>query len=335
MFRFLFFIFLISSVALSTGCGEDRASEPPSDRILSKSPFASITDSIKRDPNNPQLLLERALRLSQHNFHEVATGDYKKAWELTNDEGVALEYASNLILAGDAREAVTLLEACSRRFPDNTEFNRRLGELYAQAGNYKRALSEYDGIIKRDSGNFEAWYDKGALLARMNDTAGAINALEISFEIMPIGYSGIALANLYASMKNPRALVICDVLIRNDSSESQTEAIYLKGVYFSESRQYAKAIEQFDECIRRDWKMTDAYLEKGILLFEMREFEEALKVFTMAATVSNTTADAYYWMGRCYEETGRKEEAIANYQRAISLDHRFIEAERRLERLKG
>ena len=55
---------------------------------------------------------------------------------------------------------------------------------------------------------------------------------------------------------------------------------------------------QFDEVIRRDWKMTDAYIEKGIILYEQKQYDEALKVFNLTVTVSNTDADGYYWLGR-------------------------------------
>jgi tetratricopeptide (TPR) repeat protein len=171
-------------------------------------------------------------------------------------------------------------------------------------------------------------------MAQLKDTAAAIQALEKSFSLQPINYSGLALASLYTAAKNPRALEICNQLLSTDTAAQQTDPIYMKGVYYSETKQYDKAQEQFDECIKRDWKMTDAYIEKGITLYDQNKFDEALKVFSLASTVSNTNADAYFWIARCNEATGKKQEAITNYERAISLDRNFAEAWEGLQRLK-
>ena len=99
--------------------------------------------------------------------------------------------------------------------------------------------------------------------------------------------------------------------------------------------QYDKAIAEFDEVIRRDWKMTDAYIEKGIIFYERKQYDEALKVFNLTVTVSNTDADGYYWLGRTYEATGKIQDAVANYERAIALDRTFTEARAALQRLNS
>jgi tetratricopeptide (TPR) repeat protein len=231
-------------------------------------------------------------------------------------------------------EALAMLEQGKKQYPENPEFSRRLSEVYFHMGKSHEALEEYNSILEKDSSDFEIWYDKGVLLAQMKDTAAAIEALEKSFSLQPINYSGLALATLYASAKNPRTLVICDMLLRTDSAGQQTEPIFMKGVYYSEIKDYNKALQHFDECIKRDWKMTDAYIEKGIVLFDQKKTKEALEIFKLASTVSNTNADAYFWIGRSHESLGNNQEAITNYQRAISLDRNFEEAWEGVQRLR-
>ncbi len=324
----------IMTIFLSCGQGDKDAGKSNS-TIPDLPQLSGITDSINRFPDNPELRLRRAFMLSQMNKHEAATQDYKKAWELTGDEYVALDLASNLMLSQKLPEAVNVLEEGIEKFPENSEFNRRLAEINVQQGNVSDAITEYDKMIATDSSNFEAWYDKGMLLARMKDTANAIIALERSFAIMPINYSGMALANLYIARQNPRVLEICDIILSHDSAKIQTEPVFMKGVYYTDMKQYDSAMMQFDECIRRDWKMTDAYIEKGIIMYERKEYDEALKIFNMTVTVSNTDADGYYWLGRCYEATGKIEDAIANYERAVALDRTFTEARTALKRLNS
>lgn len=326
-----------SIIILFYSCTETSKKEDKNNyaKLLNSPPFIGITDSIKNSPDNVELILRRAILLSRNNFHKAASPDYKKAWELTHDENIALEYSSNLLLSSNVREAVRILEQGNKQFPENTEFSRRLGEIYMQNGNNEKALTEYNNIIARDSSNFEAWFDRGTLQARMKDTAGAISSLETSFSLLPINYSGIALANIYVAKKNPRAIEICNILLSRDTSGVLTEPVFMKGVYYSEVNDYANAVKQFDECIRRDWKLTDAYIEKGILHFERKDYTAALKIFNMASTVSNTDADAYYWMGRCFEATGKTEDAITNYERAVALDNNLSEAREALKRLNS
>lgn len=326
---------MIASLWLLAACDaihNDHTSN--SKRILQNPPYAGLTDSIEKFPGDPALYLQRALLLSQHNRHEIATADYKKSWELRPEANTALEYISNLLMVDEVNDAVSLLKKGMQQYPDNPEFSRRLSEVYSQTGKNEEALQQYNSILEKDSSNFEIWYDKGMVLAQLKDTSGAIEALERSFSLQPINYSGLALATLYASAKNPRALEICDLLLANDTAGQQTDPIFMKGVYYSETKQYDKALGQFDECISRDWKMTDAYIEKGIVLFEQKKYSSALEIFKLASTVSNTNADAYFWAARTYEALGKKQEAVTNYQRALSLDKNFGEAWEALQRVK-
>lgn len=301
---------------------------------LDQPPYAALTDSIREFPDRVELYLSRALLLSQNNQHEAATPDYKKAWEMSNDEMVAIEYAANLQLTGDLKACLALLQECQKKFPDNAEFTRRISELFAATGKREEAVAEYDKILARDSSNFMVLYDKGVLLAKLGDTLAAIQTLEKSYAIQPITYTGLALANIYSIQQNPRILRICDDIINKDTTGEVVDAVFLKGIYFSDTKDYAKALEQFEECIRRDWKFTDAHIEKGIVYFEKKDYKQALEVFKLAATVSNTYADTYYWMGKCYEALKSKEEAIQHYERAYSLDPELVEARDAIKRLK-
>ncbi len=316
------------------GCGGTGFKKQDTQKILLSPPYASVTDSIQQFPNNPDLYFERGTLLSQNNKHEIATADYKKAWELKQNDTTALQYVSNLLLVSKTKEAVSFLKDCITRFPNNMNFHRRLGELYEQAKLYDKALEQNDAILAKDSSNFESWYTKGQLLVALKDTSGGITALEHSYELQPVNNTGLAIASLYAELHDPKALVLSDEIIRKDTAAALADPYFVKGVYYSGIKQYKTAITQFDEAIKRDWKFTDAYDEKGIVLFQQKLYDSALHVFTMAATVSNTIADPYFWIGRCYEATGNKDQAIANYQRAIALDPGFVEAADRIKKLQ-
>lgn len=327
---FASFLFIVSAFLFSQCTGGDT---PSASAILSKPPYKSLTDSIRDFPDKVELYLSRGLLLSQNNQHQLANPDYLKAWQLQPSEGVALEYASNLLLINKADDAILFLKDCQVKFPATLEFSRRLSEVYAGMGRRKEALAEYEKMIAQDSLDFMAWYEKGLLLQRLEDTAAAISALERSYRIQPLNYSGLALANLYSYQKNPKLLAICDDILSRDSTGEVIDAIFLKGVYYADTKQYNKAMPLLDLCIKIDWKFLDAHLEKGQIWFDQKEYNKALEAYRMAATVTNTNPDAYFWMGRCYEALKDKEQARENYERALSLDKSFYQAEDGLERL--
>jgi tetratricopeptide (TPR) repeat protein len=321
---------------LMTGCnnGGDNK-EKAATTVLSRPPYAPLTDSL-RDAKSPDagLYFRRAELLSRNNQHELAAADYKRSWDLQPDEATGFRYAATLSIIGQVDQAIRILKDCQQHFPANTAFPGMLGELYQQSGRMKDALNVYETILAADSLNFEAWYEKGLLLEKSSDTAGAIGALEQAYSLQPVNTYGLELAHLYAENKNPAALPICDAILRKDSAKELLDPLFIKGIYYSNTAQYKKAIVQFDSCIGRDWKFTDAYLEKGIALFKEKSYAPALSTFQMTVKVSETYPDGYFWIGRCYEATGDKNQAITYYQQALALDKDFTEAADRIRRLK-
>ena len=334
LLSFLFFVPLLALIC--SGCNDGSGDQSDQKKNLLSGPlFASLTDSIHRFPNDAALYLRRAQLLSQNNAPQIAYDDYKKSWSLNPIQEAGLPFAANLAILGKTAERLELLRDCMQKFPENPEFKRLAGEAYIEEGKSKMALELYNNMLKKDSSDFESWYEKGLLLEQLQDTLEAIAALKKAYQLQPVNTYALELAHVYAESKNSLALKLCDEVISRDSSREMTDPFFIKGIYYSNTMQYNKAIVQFDSCISRDWKFTEAYIEKGVAFFKQKNYDEALNTFRMAGTVSNTDADAYYWMGRCYEAVNKKEEAIICYEKALGLDRNFDEARQALKRVKG
>ncbi len=331
---YIFTLFLL--VIILAGCNFfDKNNNSENEKILKLPPYDVLTDSIRLLPGNADLYEQRALLLSQNGFHDLAGNDYKKAWELNPNETTAISYVSNLMITGKRDEATELLKQCITHYPANTGFKKKLADIYINEGKKNEARNIYDDMIRQDSNDYEAWYEKGILLAHLNDTAQAISCLETSFRIQPLQLSGLALANLYAETKNKKTPELCDALSKPESPEPLIDAVFLKGVYYSNIHDYSKAIDQFNRCITLDWKFTEAYLEKGIIYIEQKDSKNAISTLTLATTVSNTDPDVYFWLGRAFELEGNKQEALNNYLRAAALDRNFTEAKERIKHLQN
>lgn len=339
MIRTLRNVFLLTccSGLLVTGCNStDKKQNGESAAVLHQFPFAPLTDSLQQAKGDEAAALyyRRGDLLSRTNRHELAANDYRHSWEIQPTELTGLRYASTLAIIGQTDKAITFLQDCERRYPENPAFPSQLGELYQQSGKTREALAVYDEILRKDSMNDEAWYEKGLQYEKLLDTPNAIHALSKAFSLQPVNTYGLELAHLYAESRNPVALSICDNVLRGDSAHELIDPLFIKGIYYSNTAQYKKAIVQFDSCIGRDWKFTDAYLEKGIALFEQKRYDTAMTTFLMTVRVSDTYPDGYYWVGRCYEATGHKDQAILYYRQALALDKDFTEAADHIKKLQ-
>ena len=329
--------FYFTSLLITVVCSCNMTANNPANgfnETFQQPSFKPISDSIEKSPSDAGMLLRRAELLTQNNLHDIAYYDYKKSWQLQPSEESALLFVSNLFLTGRNKDAVELLKKCIPLYPSNAAFTRRLGETYIQTGNTKEALGLYDELLKTDTANFEAMYEKGLLYAQTKDTVSAIALLEKAYHRQPILQSGLALANLYAETKNVKVIALCNALQERDTARDFVDPVFLKGVYYTNIKDYTKAIALFDEAINRDWRFIEPYIEKGIIFFDQKNYDEALKTFQFATNISYTNADNYYWMGRCYEAIGKKDEAIDYYYKALTFDKNFKEAREAVGRLK-
>ena len=303
-------------------------------RILEQQPYAALTDSIHSNGTNAELFGKRAALLIQNGEYSLAEQDLETAWQIKPSEELAELWVNTLLLMGKLPEALEQLQAFTKKYPENDTFKRRLAELLMQGGQFDQALASDEKILAENPNDFEAWYEKGLLLLEKKDTSDAVRDFERSYQIQPLQLTALTLANIYAEKKNARALELTNLVISRDSANEMIDPVFIRGIYFSNTGNYPKALEQFNICIKMDWKFQEAYIEKGIIYFEQKNMDEALQQFKLAATVSNTYPDAYFWQGRCYEALGMKKEALQNYARAYSLDKNFQEAIDGAERIK-
>lgn len=225
--------------------------------------------------------------------------------------------------------------------PNDTLLKYNLVLTLQEAGRYREALNMLDSmnIPMGDSTQMKVYvsylFKRAELLVLAGDTVNAIKTLE--FFVIPgeLTEAGKQLAFLYAETKNPKAIAICDSMNKNDKSKRDPEPDYFKGVYYSNLGDHAKALEQFNTCIKKDYTFLDAYMEKGNILYKQSKFKDAIEVYDMAIKVSNSFADAHFWKGKCQEALGQKEDAKISYQRAYAFDKTLTEAKEAADRIKN
>ncbi|UAY52907.1 tetratricopeptide repeat protein [Ferruginibacter albus] len=221
------------------------------------------------------------------------------------------------------------------QFPDSLLLRQTLIQYYRDANAYDKAIEEANKLIAKDSLNGYSWNIKATLYFENDDTLNAIHAFEKATQLSNNPEYLLSLASLYAKTKNIIAIAIADSLLHHPETGKQSEALFIKGLYYSYTGDKLKAIDYFDQCIALHYNDMPSYREKAICLYDLKKYNDALQVLKQAVTIDVGFDEAYYWMGRCDEKLDNKNDAIKNYQMALQLDKNFVEAQDALDSINS
>lgn len=301
--------------------------------MLTKPPYAGITDSIKQYPGNDELHFRRAILLNTNNQSAAALADFKKAWSLSHKEQYALGIG-NLLLETSPDSAMQFIRKAAEELPKSLLLKITLARSLSEAGKTDEALRTCDEALALNPQQVDVLKIKADLLNQKRMDTEATEVLEKAYSLTPYDVElNYMLALNYAENKNSRVLALCDSLIKADSLGIHGEPYYYKGIYYSNIGDKEAALQQFDACIKHDKYFHEGYIEKGGVFFDLKNYPEAFKIFRLCNTLSPDYAPAWYWMGKCQEAMGQKDEARLNYQKALGLDKNFTEAKDALDKI--
>ena len=277
-------------------CNSKKNEVSAFDEVLSQSPFAAITDSIKNEPTNDELYFRRAVLLNTKDYPEPALEDFRKAWTLKKDERYAFGMG-NLLLNKHPDSAIGFLQKAFEELPNSFLLQLTLARSLAAQNKTDEALKICNEMLAKNPDQVDILKMKADILDRKGDKAGTVNTLAQAYNLTPYD---VELNYMYAlklaESGNNCVIALCDSLIKADSMGLHAEPFYYKGIYYSNSNDKAKALLLFEQAITRDYNFLDAYIEKGGVLYEQKKYKEALDVFNLCLRVSPKFADAYYWI---------------------------------------
>ena len=229
-------------------------------------------------------------------------------------------------------EAEKSLQLSIEQYPDSFLLKEKLIQYYRDNGSYDMAIAATDRLLQKDTINSRLWFIKATLHSENEDTLKAIKAWENLVLLEPLPEHIMALGSLYAFTKDANALTMADALLQSKANAA-TQALFIKGLYYSSTGDKIKAISFFEDAISADYTNSMAYREKAICLYDLGKYVDALKVLELSLVIKKTNEEAYFWMGKCFEKLDKKEQAVQNYQLALQFDPNYIEARDALNKL--
>ena len=101
---------------------------------------------------------------------------------------------------------------------------------------------------------------------------------------------------------------------------SQSLNFYMKGILARDSQRVDDAINDFQEAIKLNPRLTGARLELGLLYYKQHKFDEEATEYQEILKINPDDTDALYDLAWNLESHGKYEEAIVMYKKALALD---------------
>ena len=101
---------------------------------------------------------------------------------------------------------------------------------------------------------------------------------------------------------------------------SQSLNFYMKGILARDSQRVDDAINDFQEAIKLNPRLTGARLELGLLYYKQHKFDEEAIEYQEILKINPDDTDALYDLAWNLESHGKYEEAIVMYKKALALD---------------
>ena len=186
------------------------------------------------------------------------------------------------------------------------EAHYNLGIAYLEAGQYDRAVPEFESAIKLDP-----------------DFIGAHCALCRAYlqqnELKNAGIAITAALNLDA---NHQPAILLSGMI--------TDAYYDRGKTHLDDRSYTEAVAAFQKAIALDADLGDSsqdtdsekthiHVHLGAAYIGMKAYPKAIEALEQALTQDADLVDAHYHLGYAYVEQGEHDKAIPHLDRAIAI----------------
>ena len=185
------------------------------------------------------------------------------------------------------------------------EAHYNLGIAYLEAGQYNRAVSEFEAAIKLDADFIEAH-------------CALCRAYLEQDELEKAGTSVTAALKLDAT--HQPALLLCDTLI---------QAHYDRGKAYLNTERYAEAASIFQKGLTlnadlaRGSQVSDVenkhiYVHLGAAYIRLKAYQEAIDALQNAIALDADLVDAHYNLGYAYVEQGSYDQALPHLERAIA-----------------
>jgi tetratricopeptide (TPR) repeat protein len=330
--RIHFILIILLAVAACTNSSSKKENTPTSSP---KSQLSILSAEIAKKPTSAALLYNRSKLYHSLKQDSLALNDLFKAIQLDSLQSDYFSSVADILFEHkDISGSVQWIQKAIKLNPDNEIAHLKIAKIFLFTGEYPKAFTEINTVLRSDVYNAEAYFLKGMCYKNMKDTMKAISSFQTAVQTDPKYVDAhIQLALIYKAKNNPLALSYFENAYNADSSSM--EPLYGQAMYWQDQHKFAEAKKVFRKCILLNSQYEKAYYNTGWMLLQEDSIEKAIRQFNMAIGVKQDYVEAYFNRGLCHEILEKYEVAIADYTQALTFNPDYQPAKAALLRAKN
>jgi tetratricopeptide (TPR) repeat protein len=304
--------------------------------------IADCTAAIRLDPNYAEAYAERGICYLEKRVTNKAIADYS----------LALRHNPYLTWArcgrgeayrrrGESARALADLEEALRNDPGNEQVH------YNRCFVYLLNLRDCDRVIAESSERIQShpkdamWYAiRGMAYMAKGETTKGLRDWTTAASLKPrffhfcsshkphsfrLGFSfGSAAGSSCPGEDDPDARIAACTKRLTGDPEDNVAAYWERGYSYYLKREYKRAIEDFDEIIRRDPADAAAFRNRGYFHHDLGAYTDALDDYAHAMRIDPGNADDYAGRACAYLALKKYEEALSDCTEALRFDPHFV-----------
>ncbi len=338
MKKIIYSLLFLSTITFFISCGNEGEKvvdnvKKDSAQVNTPEELAKLNEAIEKDPQNADLLHQRALYFLDK--QEVNDGilDMINALNIDSSKSEYYVTISNLYFIGNKTGKSKLaLERAIALDEKNVEAIMKLAELYLYVAQHDKSIEYLNKALKIDMYNAKAYFMKGMNFKEMKDTAKAISSMQTAVEQDQLYYQAfMQLGVLCAAKHNPLAVQYYKNAIRLNAKSP--EAWYGLGKYYQDEEDYANALSTYKSLLDIEPNKNAHYNTAVIHLINTRKYDLAVAHFSDAIKIDPKYVDAYYGRGVTYQKMGDKTNAIADFRSCLALTPEYEPAKIELQKM--
>jgi tetratricopeptide (TPR) repeat protein len=247
-------------------------------------------------------------------------------------EAVALEQESRVVRAVDHVDNLIIeVQAKASQEPDNPLYQRELGKLYGQKGNYEIALQYLEKIFAGEAGN------DPTLEKEINDIKAKSLQAEITQKKAALATNpgGTALEQEIAALDFKLGeLQLHDMERLVERYPNDLMYRYDLGVLYLKISNTQAAIEQFQKSVGQPQRrvaslnfLGQCFEREGLHDIAVDQYLKALEEIPQMDGVKK---DITYNLGNCYETLGQHDKALIEFKKIVSVDIGYKDVRQRI-----
>jgi len=298
------------------------------DKQEKQSEIVVLSEKIKNDPTNTDLLLARANYNKGKNNLESALFDLNQCVQLDSLNNafhfsiaeIYFELSKKTNADGKYPPlAMHHLDKALKLNINDEKSHALLGELLLAYAKYKEAIEHFNASLKIEYNQAKTHMLMGYAFKQLGQEDNAINCFRNAVNVDPeFKEAFVQLGQMFHMKGDTTAVVYYDNVLQLDPADEMT--LYNKALFYQSIMQWNAALEVYADLHKVNAFHSSGHYNIGFIHMELGLYDVAANNFSDAIYGNSEFYEAYYSRGNCFETLGNIAQAEVDYKRAIEIN---------------